>query len=494
MKIVLQQIKKWLVFSITFFFLMLVVEFNSLATNSVSFTTKWLPHSSIEDQYTVSSTIISGESLSGYTNHKLADILKVAYFSIDNYSDGKSPGDSGSVELAFIESNAAILINGSPLNEVGLGIHWKNIPVYSIRQIEIIAMPFLDSDYPRSIYSLINIFTKEDICLDSLSCFDNREHSAIYPKDQGVNIKNAVLGATFYFPMDSILSVLSGCEVNSEHCSPKLALDSKKFFIEMAGTYDFRFIKENEEGEPPVFSEEGFDPEKGFYIGTVNSHKVFLRGRAYNNEGGMGEGEFEPDSVKSSEVQGSDSHLNDNAPTNYEVGVKIEKNKNYFVEFIGFQNRQDRKKVQPDAVQGSQDTEVVTTTQGLGLKWSLILDQLTLKGHHSYTDIIEGFEIGRSVTTNSMLKRRNAVGIDYSADPEWAIGGELTYSDYYRSLQGIGADEDDPQLDIYVYHYPAKSKNIILEFSVKNITDKTSSLNSVETDGRMVWTGVMLKF
>ena len=82
MKIVLKQVKKWLFFSIIFFFLMLVVEFNSLAKDRISFITKWLPQSSIGDQYTVSTTIISGESLSRYTNHKLVDILKMAYFSI----------------------------------------------------------------------------------------------------------------------------------------------------------------------------------------------------------------------------------------------------------------------------------------------------------------------------------------------------------------------------------------------------------------------------
>ena len=376
---------------------------------------------------------------------------------------------------------------------MGLGIHWKDIPVYSIQQIEIIAVPFLDSDSPRPMYSLINIFTKEDTCFDSLSCFDNREYSDMYPQDRSMNIKNPVLGATFYFPMDSILSVLSECEVNSAHCSPELTLDNKKFFIEMTGTYDLRFIKENEESKPLIFSEEGFDPEKGFYIGTIDSHKVFLRGRAYKNEGRIEKGEFEPDSINGSDLQLSDSHLKGNVPTNYEVGVKIEKNKNYSVEFIGFQNSQDGKEVQPDSVQGSQDTEVVTTTQGLELKWSLILDQLTLKGHHSYTDIIEGYEVGRA-TTNSMLRQRNTIGIDYSADSKWVIGGELTYSSYYRSLQGIGADEDDPQLDIYAYHYPTKSKDVIVEFSVKNIIDKTSSINSIDTDGRVIWAGVVFKF
>ena len=378
----------------------------------------------------------------------------MAYSSIEDDSDTNPNGDLRNVKFNFTENNVSTLINGSPLREAGLKIHWKDIPVSSIQQIEIIAVPLLDSDSPRTNYFLINIFTKAGVCLDSLSCFDNKIYSDVSLRDLDTNIKDQILGATFYFPMDSILSALFECKVDNSFCSSELISDDKEFFIEMTGRYNLKFIKEEEENKPLAFSERDFDPEKGLYIGTVDSHKVFLKGKVYDNNRVTEKSEFETDSIGVNDLQISDPHLNDSEPISYEVGVKIEKSKNYSIEFIGFQNNQDGEKAQADSIQGSQNTKDATTTQGLEMKWSLVLDQLTLKGNHSYTDIIEGFEEGRT-TIDNILKRRNIIGIDYSVDPDkWIMGGELTYSNYYRGLHDTGINEDEPQLDIYAHHYP----------------------------------------
>ncbi len=249
-----------------------------------------------------------------------------------------------------------------------------------------------------------------------------------------------------------------------------------------------------------------WDGDASYYIARLESHDVFLTGGAGTGFRAPGFDEQYLNSFSESdeeEVWGSLTEANPDLTleksATYEIGVRIEKAKHYFLDITGFETNlknavffgeQEEALTDEDhliyitPLKQGKDTKI----QGVEFQARWALNPWTGRIGYTYTKPADGVENFRGMNP---VKHLGFIGMDYTLNPNTSFGAEMLHRGE-RADQSVSGDKVN-LFGVYASYNLYENANIKL--AVENLTNEKYDLYNFTTgQGRTLWFNVTLKY